>query len=355
MGNLFHLGGAGIQGLVKAMAEQGEVWGPVRKGKGHVFGRIHSPRDLDPDYTRTILPPRKLFFKPQGTLVHFGRRNEEESREGKRARRFLVGLRPCDAYALEILDKVYGEGSPDPEYLSLRANTAIVGMNCTRVGENCFCLSMGCGPDWKGDYYLLLTALAEGYLVEAGSSRGLELARRAGLPPAPRVSMVEKDRLLEEASGGFRRKMPAKNRERLLKEYAGHSIWEQLAGECLACGACTQVCPTCFCYRVMDRMDLDLQGGERQWEWDSCLAREYAEVAMGHNFRRERSARLQQRIYHKLLYQQEQFGVPGCVGCGRCIAACPKGLDPCRVVETLAGLEDGWRSGRESYAPSAAS
>jgi succinate dehydrogenase/fumarate reductase-like Fe-S protein len=30
---------------------------------------------------------------------------------------------------------------------------------------------------------------------------------------------------------------------------------------------------------------------------------------------------------HKLSSWQEQFGVSGCVGCGRCITWCPMGID----------------------------
>lgn len=352
---LFTLAGGDSGRLVREMAATGEVWGPVRKGKGYIFDRIGSADELALDYTSTRLPPRKLFFPPRGTFFSFrdGAAAEDSMDTGRR--RYLVGLKPCDAYALEILDKVYGEGAPDPEYRARREHTAVIGLNCTRVGEYCFCLSMGSGPAWKGDYDLLLTNLGDEYLVEAGSPLGLELAIRAGLSPAPRVKTVEKDRLLQEAARGFRRRMPGKSRERLLRENAGHPLWEQLAGECLACGACTQVCPTCFCYRVMDRMDLSLQKGERQWEWDSCLVREYAEVAMGHNFRKERSARLRQRIYHKLLYHQEQFGVPGCVGCGRCISACPKGLDLCQAVATLAEGAGARQRGGERHAQSAAS
>jgi len=351
---LFALSKGDVGGLLREIAAGGDVWGPVRKENGYVFDRINSSNELALDYTSTLLPPRKLFFPPEGTFFSFrdGAVTEEWKDTGRR--RFLVGLKPCDAYALEILDKVYGEDGLDPDYRSRRANTAIIGLNCTRVGENCFCLSMGSGPAWKGGYDLLLTDLGDEYLVEAGSPMGLELALRAGLPAAPRVKTVEKERRLQEAARFFRRRMPGRSRERLLRENNGHPLWGQLAEECLACGACTQVCPTCFCYRVMDRMDLALLKGERRWEWDSCLAREYAEVAMGHNFRKERAARLKQRIYHKLLYQQEQFAVPGCVGCGRCLAACPKGLDMCRVVDTLAeGAEPG--RGGERHAQSAAS
>ena len=40
--------------------------------------------------------------------------------------------------------------------------------------------------------------------------------------------------------------------------------WDALADICLACGQCTLVCPTCFCFNVYDEVELNLQDGERR-------------------------------------------------------------------------------------------
>ena len=36
----------------------------------------------------------------------------------------------------------------------------------------------------------------------------------------------------------------------------------------------------------------------------------------------------------------DQFGSSGCVGCGRCIAWCPTGIDITQEVSALASLQD---------------
>ena len=77
-----------------------------------------------------------------------------------------------------------------------------------------------------------------------------------------------------------------------------------------------------------------MREGERWRRWDSCLTLEFAEVAGGINFRGEREARLRQRMKHKLIWFEEQFGKVGCVGCGRCVRYCPKKID---VIEVLKG------------------
>jgi Fe-S oxidoreductase len=68
--------------------------------------------------------------------------------------------------------------------------------------------------------------------------------------------------------------------------------------------------------------------------WDSCLSKDFVYSAGG-NPRRQRSARYRQFVMHKFAYWQDQFGVYGCVGCGRCITWCPVGID---ITETVNGI-----------------
>jgi heterodisulfide reductase subunit C len=149
--------------------------------------------------------------------------------------------------------------------------------------------------------------------------------------------MVEKQKVLENARRKFHKKLNTQGLPELLEENFRHPIWEELMHECLACGSCTMVCPTCFCYNVVDKIDLNLKSGKRQREWDSCMLLEYAQVALGHNFRKDRDARVKQRIYHKLVYYEPQFGTLGCVGCGRCIKTCVKKIDITDVISRLRG------------------
>jgi ferredoxin len=56
--------------------------------------------------------------------------------------------------------------------------------------------------------------------------------------------------------------------------------------------------------------------------------------------RQSSRSRYRQWLTHKLVTWHDQFGTSGCVGCGRCIAWCPVGID---ITEEAAAL----RSGRE--------
>lgn len=324
------------QEFLELVTGQYKVIGPVRRGSEHVFAHIKDPHEIDMAYVTTILPPKKVFHQPFQVLFSFdteeGTLAEAESGEEK----VVWGIHPCDVHAIAILDKVYGIEYPDPYYLRNRENTIIVAKNCTEIGENCFCLSMGTGPALRSGYDLLLTDLGGRYLVEVGTERGRKLLSGLELVPAPRVVLVEKEKRLSQARQKFKKRMVTQGIQELLEENFRHPIWEELMRECLACGSCTMVCPTCFCYNVVDKMDLDLKTGRRQREWDSCMLLEYAQVALGQNFRRDRDARIKQRMYHKLLYYEPQFGTLGCVGCGRCISACVKRIDITDVVSRLA-------------------
>jgi NAD-dependent dihydropyrimidine dehydrogenase PreA subunit len=99
-------------------------------------------------------------------------------------------------------------------------------------------------------------------------------------------------------------------------------LWEELGEKCLACGSCTNVCPTCYCFDVQDEVNLRLNAGERQRTWDSCQLDEFARVAGGENFREARSGRQRHRFMRKGKYIYDMYDRLGCVGCGRCIRTC---------------------------------
>ena len=81
---------------------------------------------------------------------------------------------------------------------------------------------------------------------------------------------------------------------------------------------------------------------ERCREWDACFLLEFSEVALGGNFRKDRSSRVRQFIGHNLGWGgasqfEELGGFAKCVGCGRCIRACPAHIDITEVAEEIRG------------------
>lgn len=325
-----------LRDLVRSLSETHLVVGPVRKGKDYAFSLVKEAADIDLSYQTTILPPKKVFHKPLEVLFSFQDGVITHGDVGRA--QVLFGVHPCDLHAITILDTIFRRDFPDPYFIERKESTVIVALNCATVGEDCFCLSMGTGPWVKDPCDLLLTPVGDTYLLETMSPKGAEILSSQRLEPVSRDILRDKSKVVEEARRHFRKRVDTNGLRAIMEDNFRHPLWDELMKDCMGCGSCTMVCPTCFCYNVVDRLDLSLTSGRREREWDSCMLLEYSEAALGANFRKDRDARIKQRMYHKLVYYEPQFGTLGCVGCGRCISTCLKKIDITEVVARLRGV-----------------
>jgi sulfhydrogenase subunit beta (sulfur reductase) len=94
------------------------------------------------------------------------------------------------------------------------------------------------------------------------------------------------------------------------------------------------VCPTCFCSTVEDVLDVDGESTERVQRWDSCFTMDHSHLHGG-SVRPSIRSRYRQWLTHKVASWIDQFGMSGCVGCGRCITWCPVGID---ITEEVAAI-----------------
>ncbi len=257
----------------------------------------------------------------------------------------FMGIRACDLWALKLYDRIFPGGRVrDRTYESLRRNSLIIAFNCLYPSGNCFCLSTGTGPEVKDTFDVAVTELKDSFLLEEGSARGKEILGLLPLGHAGERQSLEKRERIETCKALFRKSIAADELPEIIFRNLDHPHWEDIARRDLECGNCTQVCPTCFCNTSYDfvypggisgedKCNLELSG-RRLRKWDSCFSRDFAQVHGG-NFRLSRKARYRHWMAHKLAYMQDQFGLPGCVGCGRCITWCPAGIDITRELEAL--------------------
>ena len=131
---------------------------------------------------------------------------------------------------------------------------------------------------------------------------------------------------MQEAAQQQTRSLPSHNLRDALFANLEHPRWEDVAERCLSCGNCTSVCPTCFCHSETDETALDGDHSLHARQWDSCFTQGHSYIH-GMTIRADTRTRYRQWLTHKLGSWHDQYGRSGCVGCGRCIAWCPVGID----------------------------
>ncbi len=323
--------------LFDALKKWGEIHAPIKRGKSYAFARVDSPSEIALDYNRTMIPPKKYFVKPFEEImkVRIGKGYELIAEEPKKL--VLLGLHACDINALRILDNVYLDEPQDPYYMSRRTNTIIIGVSC-EPDEHCFCKSMGADYAWTG-FDLFLHDLGDSYIIRVGSSRGeaiIEELNNIVVEPGQEDFIKLRDFELKR-SRMFKKTLNTSHLPDIVDSLYNSDLWVKFADKCLGCGSCNLVCPTCRCYDVTESVDLNLEEGVRARRWDSCFMRGHALVAGGLNFRPTRLDRFKHR-YNCKSSIEPKTGLFFCVGCGRCSAFCPAGIDHVEVLNVIWGL-----------------
>ena len=246
-------------------------------------------------------------------------------------------MRACDARSFDILDRVYLVDPVDTYYKNRREHGVVVTLACRHPEETCFCATFGIdAANPAGD--VTVVEVEDGYTFRANTAKGEAfIADNAALftETDDKATLAE-----QEKTRALLKKLPLAGLTTegvgggLTKELFDRPEWATLSESCLGCGTCTFVCPTCQCY---DIRDFDTGHGIKRFRsWDSCMYSDFTKMAHG-NPRVSQLERFRQRFMHKLVYYPENNeGIFGCVGCGRCLAKCPISMNIVKVMKTLA-------------------
>jgi sulfhydrogenase subunit beta (sulfur reductase) len=308
-----------------------------------LYRPVTSSAEIVFDFERTVLSPKTYFLPDTEVILELEKHGGEITlTEPKLPREQVIfGMRPCDARALRILDALLlNRPPPDAYYAERREKTTLVGLACPRLWDDCFCTSLGSGPDDASDVDLMLYETDTGYLVLEVTEKGADLLEWLAAEETDQAAPAS------DASGEQVPVLPPQ----VWGDHFDDVYWQRLADRCLSCHACTYVCPTCRCFDVRDDTTAAGPGYnyiQRLRAWDSCLASAYRRIAGGHDPRPTKTQRLRNRYYCKFCYSPLDFLSPSgcdavaCVGCGRCIAACPVGIDIAEMLADVASLKVG--------------
>ncbi len=320
--------------FIQLLTGERELWLPEEKAFSPAASEIEEPLSLS---LNTTQPPKHLFLPQTETLFKYQPREQEVELPEEQPERIILGLRPCDARALSMLDAPFSWEFEDGYFQERREKTVLVGLSCNQPGINCFCSSLGGGPASVEGLDVLLTELNEAFLIQPVTERGQDLLSPALDLLAETSAEAEEEyrSVVKEAEAGIKRTVDPEGLAGSLPDLWDHQLWQEKAESCLGCGICTYLCPTCHCFDLQD--EVEGRNGRRCRLWDSCMFEEYSLHASGHNPRPTALERTRNRINHKFFYFPEKFGETACVGCGRCIQHCPVNID---LLEILCQLEE---------------
>ncbi|MBN2058122.1 MAG: 4Fe-4S dicluster domain-containing protein [Candidatus Saganbacteria bacterium] len=334
--------------FISRLAQDKKVVAPVAQdNNAYAFEPVTSGRQIAKDYIPTILPPKKYFMPQYETLATFNIGNGQQMEPVvEYERMILFGVRTCDLAGIQCLNMVFSERPKDHNYLVRKSKIIIIGYECNDYCDEYASCRLVHNHTPNGGYDLFFTDLGDKFIVHINTQAGDEIIEKTKLfEEANEKDLKALEALREKKRKIFANEVPVvhENIPQVFEKSYNSNIWEDLGKKCLSCGNCTNVCPTCYCFDVIDEPNLDLKTGKRYRRWDSCQSETFAKVAGGESFREERAARQRHRYYRKFKYPVDKFARLFCTGCGRCSRTCMAKINLKETVTALVaeqGLTD---------------
>ena len=318
---------------------------PVEQGDIVEFKMLEGDEKPTFDFQNSRLSPKSLIQPQSERMFEFslGTNEQDEQASGilKEIHQeyppwLIVGIRPCDAKAIQLVKKNFDNPEyQDPYWLKRFQGATLVGYGCNDPCSTCFCTSVECGPFHEEGLDALMVDLGEAYLLKALTEKGESLLSGLEGEPANKEQLDQVQLLREAAEKNMKSHVSTdKLAEQDLMSLFEGEFWEDIAFSCINCGTCTFLCPTCWCFDIQDEVHGDQ--GIRLRNWDACMFPLFTLHGSGHNPRDNKAQRVRQRFMHKLKYYVDKYndGV-ACVGCGRCVQHCPVNIDIRRVFEIM--------------------
>lgn len=321
------------------LKKKARLYAPKKKENHFIFRPIKDVSEITLKYIPTILPPKKYYYPQKEKLFRFKVKPFKTSKAIKAIEEYILfAVHTCDIAGIQCMDIVFRESPEDPNYLNRKDKMTIIGLECLEYCDKyASCASMG-NHEPRGGYDLMMVDLGEKFILHINSEKGERLIHGlAYIKEADEKDMLRLEAVREAKKKVFQEEFNAsltKVYEAFDKHFT-HPVWQDVGKRCVACGNCTTVCPTCYCFDALDEMELSLNEGMRYRIWNSCQMEDFAKVAGGEDFRKGRDNRQRHRYYRKFKYPVDKFNRYFCTGCGRCTRSCMAQIS---LVETVNSL-----------------
>jgi len=322
-----------LQGLVE---EGSSVVAPVEEDGLTLFRPIMAAEHAHLEASgKTRWSPKEFLFPRSEALYRYtvkGNAVEIRDPEAPEAPQVLVGVRCCDAAGLVRLDEIFLSGTKDPLYAARREATTVVTAACAAADAECFCTAVGGSPVATEGSDAQLVPLADGWMLRVVTVKGEALVGEASQSwtEATAGEVARIDEIEQNVTQQIARSPIQHEVSKVLEDGFESASWDALAQHCLGCSICAYVCPSCSCFDM--NHEANAWCGEQCRSWDACTFGLFTHHASGHNPRETRQQRYRQRVLHKFSFADGEDQHFRCVGCGRCVALCPAGLDISEIV-----------------------
>ena len=265
-------------------------------------------------------------------------------------KRVIFDVKACDVHAIKVFKDIFLNDPDfiDPFIKEVLDNLFIVATDCSDCLDTCFCSLIGDKPYPTSEFDLSLAKTEDGFILTAGSDKGERfLKENYSLPEAEqtKTDIVDKNRdELEKKVKSINKEYDTDRAYYDLVKHGYYSKGWADAQNCVSCGACTNVCPTCYCFGLADYI-VAKNEYKRSRNIDSCQFASFSLMAGGGNPRPLHRQHFIHRFNHKFYHFKERQGFYACTGCGRCTIACLGKID---IRQTLKSVDNAMKKEENS-------
>ena len=315
-----------INQLINIVSKTYKTYANQKVGDKIVLDELKNFSSIKLFSKNTVMPFKKVLFPDGQVLNKCHSEPSEESRDPSSQtpqddRVAIIGLNICDVHALHIFLKQFKNSSLVPS----RENLFIIATSCM-PDSDCFCEIFGANKIDGYDLYIQKEKDNK-FSVFAGTDKAMKYLLQLNLKETknpPKIKPIRHDH--DEIDNDLNKIIDNK------KAYL--DFWQKIANNCFGCSACTAVCPLCFCFKQVVKNDNE-GGCSNCLKYDSCFSKSFSEIHGRYDFRPQNIDRLYNWYHHKFVRGPRELNRELCVGCGRCIKACPANLNIKNILSAL--------------------